>query len=199
MQEYVRRKLLEIGHPVLRVMGTIGFPERDVGERFLFEAVKHVIPGDVLLSRKEFEASNILQPNQHYKHAATFAGLNEFGTPFVIEAIGKGVVKTGLAKFLLTKDDVLIVRPTFATPDQMVAAVAWALTLVGQPYDYEFKPANQAWYCSEIPARAYLKVCPDSPFVVRKTLGVDTWVPQDFANAVTKWKPILASKDYPDV
>lgn len=195
MQEYLRRQILAIAHPILKQMGKVGIPDRRVSERFLFCAEKKLIPGHVLLSRKDWEASNILQ-GDYWKHTAIFVGHNKWGEPIIVEAIGRGVVMTGLAKFLLTKDDVLILQPTFATPIEMKQAAHWALTLIGQPYDYEFTPANPAWYCSEIPWWCYKKSIPDNTWVVRKKLGVETCAPQDYANAVNKWKPFLASKDY---
>jgi len=195
MLAIIRRAILKTLYPVLSYLGKIGIPDRRVSERFVFLAGKVLRPGHVLLTRKDWEASNVLT-SDYWKHAAIYLGPDENSVPTIIESVGRGVVAVGLAKFLLTKDDVLVLKPRFADPITMRMAANEAKKLLGQPYDYQFEPTNRAWYCSEIIWWVYCKVVPHNPFTPRETLGVETVTPQDFANAKEKWEVILASKDY---
>lgn len=195
MQEFVRRKLLEVGFPILKWTGKLGLPRRRISEHFFFAAQKVMTPGMVCLTRKDFEASNVLQGG-FWKHAAIYVGNDSRGIPRIIEAIGKGVCKTGILDFFFSEDYVLILKPKFADSTDMERAAALACTLEGQPYDYQFKPANKAWYCSEVVWWSYGQVVKDSPFVPRVTLGVATVTPQDFENAKDKWETVLDSRDF---
>jgi len=78
----------------------------------------------------------------------------------------------------------------------MSEAAHLSLSLVGQPYDFQFEPANVAWYCSEIPWWCYSQIVPNSPWVTRRTMDVLTVTPQDYFNAKDKWDVVLASKDF---
>lgn len=195
MQEFLRRKLLEIGYPVLKWTGQIGMPKRRMNQHFFFTAQKLLQPGMVCLARKEYEASNILQPG-FWKHAAMFVGKDTRGIPVMIEAVGKGVCKTGILDFMFTSDYVIVLKPKFADEHQMMNAAGNARSLEGLPYDYQFNPANKAWYCSEVIWWSYNMVVPESPFTTRKTLGVETVTPQDFANAKDKWETVIDSRDF---
>lgn len=195
MQEYVRRKLLEVGFPVLHALGKIGLPKRRISQHFFFTAQKLLVPGMICLTRRDYEASNFLQ-SAFWKHAAMFVGNDKRGIPVMIEAVGKGVVQTGILDFMFSQDHVKILKPKFANTDQMLNAAGEARSLEGQPYDYQFKPANKAWYCSEVIWWSYNMVVLDSPFTPRVSLGVETVTPQDFENAKEKWETVLDSRDF---
>lgn len=195
-QEYVRRKLLEVGFPVLKWTGQIGLPKRHMNQHFFFTAQKLLTPGMVFIVRRDYEASNILQSG-FWKHAAIFVGHDSRGIPSIIEAVGTGVRKAGILDFMFSEDYVKILKPKFADQAQMMNAAGNARSLEGQPYDYQFRPANKAWYCSEVIWWSYNMVIPNSPFTPRETLGVQTVTPQDFENAKDKWETVLDSRDFP--
>lgn len=195
MQEYVRRKLLEVGFPVLKWTGSIGLPKLKINQHFFFTAQKKLMPGMVCLTRRDYEMSNALQPG-FWKHAAMFTGNDKRTIPCMTEAVGTGVCKVGILDFMFTKDYVKILKPKFATMEQMMVAAAHAASLEGQPYDFQFKPANKAWYCSEVIWWAYDQTVVNSPFTPRVSLGVPTVTPQDFENAVEKWETVLDSRDF---
>lgn len=195
MQEQFRRFLLNASYPALKALGDIGMPRRKMTEHFFFAAQKLLTPGMVCLTRRDYEASNVLQPG-FWKHAAMFVGNDTKGIPVVIEAIGKGVSKTGILDFMFSEDYIKILKPKFTGPNEMMNAAGNARSLEGQPYDYQFKPANKAWYCSEVIWWSYNMVVADSPFTPRTTLGVQTVTPQDFENAKEKWETVLDSRDF---
>lgn len=195
MQEAIRRSLLKIGYPVLKWAGKIGVPHQKINEHFFFSAQSILTPGMVLLTRREYELSNMLQDG-FYKHAAIFSTPNSRRIPNVVEAIGPGVRPTGIIDFMFSKDYIKILKPKFADEYEMNQAAINANTLIGKPYDFQFKPTNNAWYCSEVIWWAYDNAVERSPFVPRVTLGVPTITPQDFDNAKDKWETVLDSRDF---
>lgn len=80
--------------------------------------------------------------------------------PYVIEAVGSGVIITNLVKFLTTKDAVRGVIPNFCSPNEMVMAAESALHELGKEYDYGFAMNNGSKYCFEVCADAYLDAVP---------------------------------------
>lgn len=155
-----------------------------------YEAIKYLKPGFVLLSATFGELSNLFIPHE-WKHAAIYAGKDLNGVPYVIEAIGPGVVKKNLLDFMFTKDRIGIFLPTFASAQQLAGAVKFAESKVGQPYDYEFKSGNKAWYCSELIWAAY-KEATDARvnFAPRERFGQKTIIPGDIARATNLFKRI---------
>ena len=144
--------------------------------------------GDVLLSQKKWAASNFGIPG-FWKHATIYKN------GYVIEAVGKGVQKVSLAKWLYTHDYVCVLRPKFCYPDECRAAANLAEVQVGKPYDFEFSPGIQSFYCSELVFWAYDEIMGNSsPFTLRKTLGVDTVSPQDFYEAKDKFQLVWEFK-----
>lgn len=187
----IRSSLLNIAYPVLSVAGRIGLPKRLIPEMFIVESWRRGKPGDVFVTRTNWEASNLLTPKDFWKHAAICRGEHR---KFVIEAVGKGVQATGFLEFLMGKDYAMLLRPKFADAEQAAKAAVKAMSLVGQPYDFQFMPANRAWYCSEVVWWSYDAALEKSPFTPRETMGVQTVTPQDFANALGKWEVVLDSR-----
>ena len=75
----------------------------------------------------------------------------KFNQIFVVEAIGDGVVKTPLDKFLERSDKVIVGRLksdyTYMIPD----AISYIETsILGKPYDYIFDLKDDTYYCSEV-------------------------------------------------
>lgn len=186
--EFIRRTLLKLSTPITIFLGKIQKPEPKMSGEFAEQVLDHLQDGDVLLSHNELNFSNLLIPG-FWKHAAIYR------QKYIVEAIGHGVVSTHILKWLLHHDNVIILRPMFASQEQKNLAADIAQMQSGRPYDYEVSPGIKAFYCSELVFWSYQRAMNgQSPFTLRKTLGVDTVVPTDFANAKDKFKLIAEYK-----
>lgn len=187
MFAWIKRQII----PVARFFGTLQAPwtvKKVTGDDH--EKVKFLIqPGDVLLSRVLGHFSNYMIPG-YWKHAAV-AG----PTGGVIEAVGAGVRHTSLIDFLLTKDEVVVLRPTFCTQEQAMQVAQKAGKLLGAEYDYEFSLGNKAFYCAELVYVAYRDAIEGMAFEARERLGVLTVTADDFYEARKWWRPVFDSRD----
>jgi len=183
----IRFYTLKAVYPVLKLAGQIGKPEPKVTAEFYYEAVDKIQPGDVLLSKEDFRLTNLFIPG-FWSHAAI-----AIDNKYVMEAVGKGVVKTPMVKWIMSKDHVLILRFK-GIPSQIRAAAGLkAAEHEHEPYDYGFASGNAAWYCAELVWFAYEEVMkPNNPFELRETMGVKTVTPQDFADATDKLDVVAA-------
>jgi len=141
------------------------------------------------LSLTNGEAGNLFIPG-HFSHAAYCKGDNQ-----IIEAVGVGVRETDFFDFFLGKDHIMLLRPIFASDEEKKLATEYCISKIGLPYNVSFKFSldDKKFYCCEIIYKAYKYANPESPFKLRRTLGVDTVVPDDFLNASSKWKVIWDS------
>lgn len=191
----LRRWLLKLSLPMTKAIGKMHAPlsHRLIHAADYRQAMEVLKPGMPLISRCRAELSNVPIPG-FYTHAAIY-----IGNGVVIEAVGQGVKRTDLIDFMMTKDYVCILTPTFANPTQMDLAVSWAISIIGSQYDYLFeisKGVEKAFYCAELISWSYamaMKPLP-CPFVLRETLGVQTVIPQDFYDAVTKFNVVWESQ-----
>ena len=147
-------------------------------------------PGMAICTRTDGELANLFIPG-FWSHAGIYVGDST-----VVEAVGKGVVKTDLIDFLLTKDAIIVKDPSFANKEQMKDAAEWALKQVGKPYDMYFDKLNEYFYCSELIWLGFELTMGEVPFTKLKTVwGEETVVPDDIANANKKWKTAYDSRD----
>jgi len=188
--DLIRRKLLDALTPVVKQVGQTHMPytHKLVTGVDYFAVQKLIRPGMVWLTHTEGEASTLLIPG-FFTHAAM--AIDEKS---VVQATGaSGVAVADLVSFMLSKDYVVLLRPTFATDVQMSVAAAWAAKQVGAPYDYEFGMNVKAFYCSELVWASYRDTIGDSvPFVMTEELGVRTVSPdsiwQDKGKFETVWQ-----------
>jgi len=182
---------------ISKLIGMIAMPyiKKKMDGRDYYEALKKVKPGMVFLTRVDGYLSNSFIPG-YWKHAAIYCN-HDGNHPCVIEATSEGVAETDLITFLMTKDVAAIYYPKFADPKMMRLASDMAHKLVGRPYDYAFQTDNEAFYCSEVIWYAYNKATNGkSPFELRETLGQQTAIPQDIANATKKWDKVWHSASF---
>lgn len=204
-----RLAVLNLTMPIVRVVGRLHAPfsHRRVTGVHYHHAASRLIPGQVLVCRKQGELTNLLIPGD-YTHAAVYCGPRvmlvdgqKTEVRVVVEAVSPRVRVTDLATFLTAKDRVLALSPTFCGAAGMLKAADAALANLGIEYDYLFEPNDgprrRAFYCAELAWDAYRVAFGDMPlpFVLRETLGVPTVTPQDFVDAERHWRVDWDSAD----
>lgn len=186
--------LKKIVVPITKLVSSIRPPwsEKEVKEINVRQAINFMQPCDLILTiDNKYFISNLFQKifsNAKWFHIGMVSGPER-----VIEATTYGVVESGIYDFLMTKDDFLIIRPTFISgPDDLIFKdiVAWAREKLGMPYDWALDySGNEEWYCSELIAKSYEEVLGlQSKFVLRRRYGVLTATPTDFYNAIKSGK-----------
>ena len=114
---------------------------------------KVLAPGMIVLSRSEFQVSNLFIDG-YWTHSAMIISGEE-----VIEATSEGVVINQLTEFLLKKDDFVILKPKFCGNHEMERACGHALEIVGAPYSFNFDNSDNSFYCSELVLKSYARSC----------------------------------------
>lgn len=184
----LRSKTLNLVEKPLKLITKVQIPETKMPDSAFSEISNIIKSGDILLSHREWAATNLLIKD-FWKHAAICHNGR------VIESVMDGVRSVSLAKWLYVHDYVIILRPTFC--DSQVAFIASynAFQKIGLPYDYKFNDSIDAFYCSELVYYSYdVAMGHDCPFTLRETMGVSTVTPQDFVNAKDKFEIIWTNK-----
>jgi uncharacterized protein YycO len=184
----IRRYLIRALYPISRLIGHVYMAPkaREIRARDVDAILEIVRKGDVLITYSVGEFTNILIEGE-YKHCAVYIGLG-----YVVEAVGHGVHKVLFDDFCASKDKIAVCRPLFCGEYEMSLAAEFCSKQIGKPYDYSFEPTEDAFYCAELAAEAY-KIATNgkTPFLPRKTMGVDTVLPVDFKLAVSKFKVVV--------
>lgn len=135
---------------IIELISKIYIPEPIIIDSNLL-IIKHLIKdGDCLVSRKNYELSNVFEKlffGSFYGHSAIYLG------GMVYEASTKGVRMVSLEKFCLTKDAIGICRLPGDdwTTAQILKMMCYCDSLLGEPYDYSFNwGATKKWYCSKL-------------------------------------------------
>lgn len=205
--DWFRRTALNVFMPVTQTIGSMHLlaTHKLVSEGDFSKIKSLAKPGMVIVTRTIGEFSNLFIPG-FWTHAAIVYGADgsEDNQIRVVEATRAGVVVTGIARFLFSKDYVMLLEPIFADAQQKVVAANWAFDQVGKPYDWDFLPPEvtasgittpKSFYCSKLVWAAYLAACgPNVPFTLRTTLGVPTVAPDDLAKAVAKFSHLYSNK-----
>lgn len=185
-----RKKILDFATPLSIFIGRCHAPwsKKKLRSRHV-HFIQHLPAGTVLLTKTYGELTNFLIPGA-LKHGAIYDGEGN-----VIEAVGAGVVHTDLIDFVMSKDELVVVRPLFCENDAMARAVQWAKGQIGQRYDYAFMSNNDAFYCFELTFAAYQEALGgQSPWTLRETWGEPTVVADDFLKASKKWVVVFDSR-----
>jgi len=179
----IRLSILNILLPVSKAISKIHMPysHKKIKAKHLENVRGFIIPGAVFVTLVEGELANAFIPGE-VSHAAIASTERDY----VIEAKTSGVTKTHFIDFMMSKDRVIILYPTFADPHGMEVAAEICEMMLGKSYDFYFDPNTEAFYCSELIEFGYRKF---GKWTKRKTLGVDTVVPQDFLNSAMSLSP----------
>ena len=185
----IRNTILRAATPVSRAIGKLHFsPSHRMFKAEHYDKLLNKIElGDVILSRMKGEFNNLFIPG-YWTHAAIFIGVNQ-----VVEAVDPRIVCTHLMDFCFSKDDITLMRYKEIDFEMRKKIRENALNLIGKPYDFQFCPANDAFFCSELVAHVLNISGIKQEFAKRETLGVLTVTPQDFAEAQTKFTQVYYS------
>lgn len=110
-------------------------------------------PGMIVLSRREFQISNLFIDG-YWTHTAMIMPREK-----VIEATAKGVIINELHEFLLNTDDFVVLKPKFCGIREMEKACCHASEIVGAPYSFDFNNSDNSFYCSELVLKLYSRSC----------------------------------------
>jgi len=179
--------ILSLLTPVQRWMQKIGNPEPKISSFFAEYAVKNLEDGDLLLSKEDWRLTNLFVPGK-WGHAAVFYQGN------VIEAIGSGVRKENVHRWLYQKDSVCILRPRIKKElRSCIGTVCRAQ--IGKPYDYEFIADADSFYCSELYVWAHNQFCaPVAMLRFKKYMFLETSTPQALYDMRQKYFDMIAEE-----
>lgn len=166
-----------------RLISKISIPETGLSYFDLNEMIKIIQDGDIVLSRKNWELSNIFMPGQ-WKHCGIY--LNGF----IYEAVTmEGVRKISLEQFFYKKDAVGLSRYRALSAAQVHSGMVFLEAILGSPYQWEFAISNdKRYFCSEL---AYQFQCHlwkyfDRDFTPSKILWMYVIRPTDLWKSLTK-------------
>jgi uncharacterized protein YycO len=196
MKNYLQRLLIKFVSKASFIIGELHLPfNRKLITGDDYRSLMAVIQeGDILLSLTHGELAVIFIPG-HFAHVAIYKYDRK-----VIEAVTHGVHITDIFDFFLNKDQIVVLRPKFASPEEIKKVITYCEAQIGKPYNFDlkFSELDEKHYCCELIYKGYNKAVLNSPFKLRNTLGIDTVVPDDFLNANKKWAVIWESKSYKD-
>jgi uncharacterized protein YycO len=179
---------LRLVRPIIKFIDGFHLPHTNIDDDAFEILLRDLQDGDILLSRNNWNLTNLTIPG-FWKHAAIYC------QGYAIEAVGDGVRKEHFAKWLFTKDHVIVLRPTFCHELVRSAAGVVAASMIGKPYDLDFSPGVEAFYCSELVYWSYDEAMGnESPFKPRTIMGVETIAPDDFVRARSKFQIIFMHK-----
>jgi len=190
----LRRVLLSLFQPVAKKISHlyIAFHRPKMTLLDTSTVLNLIRPGDVLLCRSDGEFTNHFIPG-FWTHVALYASNSE-----IVEAVSPCVKVSKLEEFLLSKDYIAVLRPIFATTEQKAIAVAYAKMQASNkiPYDYQFVPDDKEFYCAELIGQSYVVALDgQSPFTKRFSLGIMTYIPNDFYDAIEKFELVWCKQD----
>lgn len=146
---------------------------------------KELMPGQVGMSRRYHEVTNLYVMG-YWKHTCVYVG-----DGMIAEAVDPVTRLISLDDWVHSKDEICFNIPLDPiTEDIMLLAASHSKLIASRaiPYDYEFildhnYPHLESQYCAEIPYIAYVLSYPNWGFKPRKIWGVETVLPDDYANA----------------
>lgn len=171
-----------------------------------FETMLH--PGDILLTRQNWTATNLNIPGfwkhmamyvwtgvyimEHYKDIYDKKSLHP-ETHYIIEAIGKWVQLIPICDLAWHNDYICAVRPRFSD-NKVESAIKKTLPLIGTEYDYSFNYYSDVNYvCSTLVTKAYLPDSIESEWLHISLVRVATGITYPPNHLIKKMKHDLLS------
>lgn len=199
--------------PFVKWIGKIKAPFMEKKGLYKFYEIQKILqPGDIILTTVNGHLSNIFNPSK-IKHAIAYYGKDIYegeNVPFIVEAVGAGVLKRPAEWCIGEKDEVIVMRPkpeVFTLTNETVTKYQRFLdSCVGAKYDYKFDLSLDAladtvphkfmnFYCSELCYLSIKSAVPGTLFKLRKSMGVDTVTPLDFYLATDKFYNVFEMLD----
>lgn len=164
------------GWPFFCIFRAHGYKINAEQIRKIFLLIK---PGDILLRRFDRYLGTRLIPG-FFTHAALYVGdLNKDEPDRVVHALGEGVVKEDLLKFLRC-DEIAILR-TNLVEDEIKQVIEKGLSFVGKDYDFDFDFGNATKFsCTELVYTCFKDYKEKVNVKPKKRLWKMTIVPDDF-------------------
>ena len=138
-----------------------------LGTRHTKELVSLLTPGDILLTRQNWTATNLNIPG-FWKHMSMYLGSGEYlrevhdlsgykdDEHYIIEAIGKGVQIIPLSELTGHNDYLAAIRPRFSN-EKKNRAIKKAISRNHGTYDYSFNFYSDVnLVCSTLVTKSYL-------------------------------------------
>ncbi len=210
----MRAHIVIILTPLIKWIGKVKAPFMEKpGLYHYYEIEKILRPGDIILSTIAGHLSNIANPSP-IKHAIAYYGMSQHGqreVPYIVEAIGEGVIKRPSLYCIGEKNYVAIMRPKETvfpfTPENIRKFQNFLDSCIGASYDFKFilnsdgtteetQNKFKNFYCSELCFLALKNVFPEGLFELRETWGEKTVTPSDFFNARDKFDLIYELKSF---
>lgn len=151
--EYLYEIILCLSFPFVFVLSQIGLPDRKLKTEDAEKIREKILIGDVLLTKRFCELSNIFNPNR-MKHAALYLG-NIEGKDYVIEATTHGVVLTRLNDFVVANDIVEVYSPIYQVEEIKRNKAEIIKNFLGRKYDFKFSEKDEKMYCFELVGVVY--------------------------------------------
>lgn len=185
--------LLTLLKPLIVFIGKIGLPKRKITGEHYYRWRDDIEVGTVLLTKTNYELSNIINPTE-IKHGGLYVGdINNNGICYVLEALGQGVVLTDLVTFMTGKDIIVACKPKFVRRDLngfIYSIQSSARRIVGKSYDYLFNADGKAFYCFEAVAHCFKSVYSELQFKSKEIVkgkriyDENTFLDEDFFEIV---------------
>lgn len=179
----VRDLLLKASIPVQKGMQKLHPPYAQTTVKQAEDAMKTMLPGDILISREAWHFTNLFIPG-FWSHAAIY------GNGEVVESVAPAVQVVDFRDWVIEKHNWAVLRPDQADNTSGRDAFSFAKTTLGRLYDYRFQNDNSKFFCSELVYDAWeaSSLWAQGTFVKRKTFGQWTVTPDDFYNAALRNK-----------
>lgn len=173
MSPYLRYFILKKARGLIDIIGGLETTKRDplheISLAQLVKLDKWIIPGAVILSKTFGNGSNALIPG-YWKHGGIVVGAET-----MIHAVGGGVKKIQIGRFLGSVSEAAVLWPVGLDKNKMFSCSRRAYNYLGLPYDHLFDLMEHSIYCSELIYHVYKKDLPG--FQPREIMGAKTLMP----------------------
>ncbi len=140
---------------VSRILGSMSvYPihKPQVPKKVKKKILSKLKPGDVLLTRKEYEVTNYFLPG-YWPHAGLFLGKMDKENKF-LEALKDGV-KIRTHENIFAADSLIVLRPNL-NKEEVEEAISRGLKHEGKPYDFDFDfKESHRLVCTEVIYRSF--------------------------------------------